>query len=44
MGENRAKMIESSELCPSCGEIPLVGDVGEEVECPICGEVVTISD
>jgi len=36
--------IEQGELCPSCGEIPLDADPGEDVECPNCGEVVTISD
>jgi uncharacterized Zn finger protein (UPF0148 family) len=35
--------IESGELCPSCGEVPLFGGDGDEVECPNCGEVVTIA-
>ena len=35
--------IRSADLCPSCYEIPLVGEVGEEVECPNCGHVVIIS-
>lgn len=35
--------IESGELCPSCGEIPMFGDEDEEVECPNCGEVVSIT-
>ena len=35
--------IRSADLCPSCYEIPLVGEVGEEVECPNCGHVVVIS-
>jgi len=35
--------IESGELCPSCGEIPLLGDEDEEVECPNCGEIVSIT-
>lgn len=35
--------IRSADLCPSCYEIPLVGEVGEEVERPNCGHVVIIS-
>jgi len=35
--------IESGEICPSCGEIPLFGDDEDEIECPNCGEVVTIA-
>lgn len=34
--------IERSEICPSCGEIPLDGEVGDEVECPNCGAVYLI--
>ena len=36
--------IESGELCPSCGEVPLLGDIDEEAECPNCGEVVVIGE
>jgi len=34
--------IESGEICPSCGEVPLLGEVDEEVECPNCGEVALV--
>lgn len=35
---------ESGELCPSCGEIPLFGDDGDEVECPNCGQIIVIEE
>ena len=36
--------IEDGEVCPSCGEVPLFGDEGEEVECPNCGSEFVITD
>ena len=37
--------IESGELCPSCGEVPLFHEEadGGEVECPNCGEIVVVN-
>ena len=34
--------IEDGEICPSCGEVPLTGEPGEDVECPNCGDVFYI--
>lgn len=36
--------IESGEPCPTCDEVPLLGEVDEEIECPNCGELVIIGD
>ena len=36
--------IEDGEICPSCGEVPLTGDPGDDVECPNCGEVFYIPE
>jgi len=30
-------------LCPSCGEVTLDAEEGEQVECPNCGAIVVIS-
>ena len=35
---------ESADQCPSCYEVLLTGDIGEEVECPNCGHVVVIGE
>ena len=35
--------IRPGELCPSCGEVTLDAEEGEQVECPNCGEIVVIS-
>lgn len=39
-----AQKIEDGELCPSCGEIPIVFDGAYEAECPNCGEELWLSD
>lgn len=37
--------IESGELCPSCGEVPLFHEEADDgqVECPNCGEIVFVN-
>jgi predicted RNA-binding Zn-ribbon protein involved in translation (DUF1610 family) len=34
--------IEDGEICPSCGEVPLVSEDGMSGECPNCGAQYTI--
>ncbi len=36
--------IYDGEICPSCGEVPLTGDPGDDVECPSCGAVFYIPE
>jgi predicted RNA-binding Zn-ribbon protein involved in translation (DUF1610 family) len=36
--------IEDGEICPSCGEVPLVSEDGLEGECPNCGALYSIGD
>lgn len=45
MDEEDGVEIESGELCPSCGEVPLFHEEadGGEVECPNCGEIVFVN-
>jgi len=39
-----SQKIEDGELCPSCGEIPIVFEGSDEAECPNCGEVLLLAD